>query len=214
MWCHWVQTVGCSAQGRPYRKSLSAKPWGVFINFLQSHRNRWSLSWHFLVWLTGSAVSSELSWSRIQVIDWTLVNFSLGSTRGSTELSLTLQTITCTPKSLSACHHHQNLEDWSSLRAILAFLALHEAKNPQSERDFAWSCSWMNGSLIGYMRFCVENRIVRGEQFIALDFYHLHLPRVCSPSIRFISVVVVSYLRIICVYIFSLLWDFKIGVMP
>lgn len=158
MWYHWVQTVRLLSSGETLKVSRAL---GCI---------------HGFPLVLGEPLESELALSCLT--DWVcslkwenaleaasrlliepMASFSLGST----ELSLTLQTAACTAKSPSACHCHQNHEDWRSLRAIFAFLWLYETKNLQSERDFAWSCSWMNGSLMGYMWFCVENRIMRGE---------------------------------------------------
>lgn len=78
----------------------------------------------------------------------------------------------------------------------------------------SWERNWMNGSVLGYMWFCVENRIIGGEQFVALDFYNSYFPRLYSLLLCLISVVVVSYLRILWVYIFSLLLNSEVGVVP
>lgn len=65
----------------------------------------------------------------------------------------------------------------------------------------------MNGGWMGDLWFGAGNGSVRGEHFIALGFYHSHFPRPCSPLISLSSLLGVSYLKVICVCVFSPLLD-------
>lgn len=94
----------------PTRRVYQQSPRSIFMNFQWLQMSPWILSWHFLVLLTGSTVSSQwtLFEAASRLFTEALVSFSLEAT----EISLTLHTTTCTPKSPSACHCHRNL--WKS----------------------------------------------------------------------------------------------------
>lgn len=141
--------------GGVYQQSPTVYSW----NF---SGGRWTLRVWVCIFLSDWVCS--LKWvNSVGATSRPLIEPKFGFSLDSTELLLTLQTTACSPTSYWLGHCHQNLEDWKSLRTILAFLGPHETKNLQSEPDFAWSYSRMNGSSMGCRWLCAEHRIIKNS---------------------------------------------------